>query len=162
MLARENLSQRTQRTQRRKGLISSISVSFVPTFGSWPCLRVKSLLILVILIFFMGINSLPAQSGPGVSVLYQQGRSFMMAENWYSAVETFLECLRLNPAHAGATAALAECYYELAEFDQALVWVRRARALASGAIAAAFWMMASMSAKLRWLWEWLCEWDGVV
>jgi len=54
----------------------------------------------------------------------------MMAENWYSAVETFLECLRLNPAHAGATAALAECYYELAEFDQALVWVRRARALA--------------------------------
>jgi tetratricopeptide (TPR) repeat protein len=54
----------------------------------------------------------------------------MAEENWFSAIESFLECLRLNPAHAEATAALAECYYELAEFDEALIWVRRARQLA--------------------------------
>jgi tetratricopeptide (TPR) repeat protein len=54
----------------------------------------------------------------------------MAEEDWYSAVEAFLECLRLNPAHAEGTAALAECYYELAEFDEALNWVRKARLLA--------------------------------
>ena len=64
--------------------------------------------------------------------LYEQGRTFMGAEDWYSAAESFIECLRLNPAHAEATAALAECYYELGEFDEALVWVRKARALARG------------------------------
>ncbi|MCL2805573.1 MAG: tetratricopeptide repeat protein [Treponema sp.] len=53
----------------------------------------------------------------------------MANENWYSAVEAFLECLRINPAHAEGTAALAECYYELAEFDEALNWVRKARQL---------------------------------
>jgi tetratricopeptide (TPR) repeat protein len=54
----------------------------------------------------------------------------MAGEDWYSAVESFLECLRLNPAHAEGTAALAECYFELGEFDQALGWVRKARTLA--------------------------------
>jgi tetratricopeptide (TPR) repeat protein len=63
---------------------------------------------------------------------YERGRNFMAQENWYSAVESFLECLRLNPAHAEGTIALAECYYELAEFDEALNWVRRARLLARG------------------------------
>jgi tetratricopeptide (TPR) repeat protein len=56
----------------------------------------------------------------------------MIEEDWYAAAESFLECLRLNPAHAEGTAALAECYYELGEFDQALSWVRKARTLARG------------------------------
>ncbi|GHU55709.1 hypothetical protein FACS189442_3600 [Spirochaetia bacterium] len=56
----------------------------------------------------------------------------MLAEDWYGAAESFIECLRLNPAHAEGTAALAECYYELGEFDEALTWVRKARSLARG------------------------------
>ena len=71
-----------------------------------------------------------AQTQGPAAVLYERGRNYMADENWYSAVETFLECIRLNPAHAEGTAALAECYYELAEFDEALNWVRRARQLA--------------------------------
>jgi tetratricopeptide (TPR) repeat protein len=68
---------------------------------------------------------------------YGQGRSSMAAEDWYAAAEAFLEALRINPAHAEANAALAECYYELGEFDQALTWVRKARALARGNMALA-------------------------
>ncbi|MDR1948569.1 MAG: tetratricopeptide repeat protein [Spirochaetaceae bacterium] len=64
------------------------------------------------------------------ALLFERGRVFMAAEDWYSASEAFLECLRLSPAHAEASASLAECYYELGEFDQALSWVRKARALA--------------------------------
>jgi tetratricopeptide (TPR) repeat protein len=58
----------------------------------------------------------------------------MVAGDWYSAAEALLECLRQSPAHAEASAALAECYYELGEFDQALNWVRKARALARGSL----------------------------
>ncbi|MDR3334114.1 MAG: tetratricopeptide repeat protein [Treponema sp.] len=74
---------------------------------------------------------------PGATAYYNQGRTYMVQEDWYSAAESFLECLHLNPAHAEGTAALAECYYELGEFDQALVWVRQARSLARGNIALA-------------------------
>jgi len=86
----------------------------------------------VILLFFVLLFpiNLEAQSQGSAAGFYERGRSHMADENWYSAVESFLECLRLNPAHAEGTAALAECYYELAEFDEALNWVRKARQLA--------------------------------
>ncbi|WP_100217091.1 tetratricopeptide repeat protein [Treponema primitia] len=73
-----------------------------------------------------------AQSGSasGAGAYYDRGREYMAQENWYAAAEALLECVRLNAAHAEGTAALAECYYELGEFDQALSWVRKARTLA--------------------------------
>jgi tetratricopeptide (TPR) repeat protein len=61
----------------------------------------------------------------------------MLEEDWYAAAESLIECLRLNGAHAEAAAALAECYYELGEFDEALIRVRRARVLARGNMSAA-------------------------
>jgi tetratricopeptide (TPR) repeat protein len=70
--------------------------------------------------------------GLGAGAYYETGRRSMTQEDWYAATESLLECLRLNPAHAEGTAALAECYYELGEFDQALLWVRKARALSRG------------------------------
>jgi len=89
-------------------------------------------LIRFLLIFCFIIFSPPAafsQTGTSAAALYERGRSYMIAEDWYSATETFLDCLRINQAHADATSALAECYFELGEFDQALNWVRRARSL---------------------------------
>jgi tetratricopeptide (TPR) repeat protein len=83
---------------------------------------------LIILLFFAAAN-LAAQPQNSAAMHFERGRIFMIEENWYSAIESFLECLRLNPAHAEGTAALAECYFELAEFDEALNWVRRARQL---------------------------------
>ena len=74
--------------------------------------------------------SIASQSPLTAAAYYERGKFYMADENWYSAVESFLECLRLNPAHAEGTAALAECYYELAEFDEALNWSRKARQLA--------------------------------
>jgi tetratricopeptide (TPR) repeat protein len=91
-------------------------------------------LILCLLILFPA--NLAAQPA-NAAVLYERGKNFMADENWYSAIESFMECLRLNPAHAEGTAALAECYYELSEFDEALNWVRKARLLARGNISAA-------------------------
>ncbi|MDR1144095.1 MAG: tetratricopeptide repeat protein [Spirochaetaceae bacterium] len=67
-----------------------------------------------------------------VAALYNAGRAAMVEEAWYDAAASFLEVLRQNPSHAESAAALAECYYELAEFDQALSWVRKGRTLARG------------------------------
>jgi len=78
-----------------------------------------------------GVTPLHAQ-GRSVNSLYNSGRSAMLEERWYDAAESFLEVLRLNPSHAEATAALAECYYSLSEFDEALKWVQKARTLARG------------------------------
>ena len=95
--------------------------------------RFKFLFFLLCALAFFPVNLASQSQGSAAAdaaALYERGRSFMADENWYSAVESFLECLRLNPAHAEGTAALAECYYELAEFDEALNWVRKARQLA--------------------------------
>ena len=84
----------------------------------------------IILFFLVTSTAVPQSSNP--AYWFEQGSSFMIAEDWYGAVESFIECLRLNPSHSEGTAALAECYYELGEFEEALVWVRKARALARG------------------------------
>ncbi|MDR1836206.1 MAG: tetratricopeptide repeat protein [Treponema sp.] len=89
--------------------------------------RLLIFLLCALVYFPMPVAS---QSQELAAAQYERGRLYMADENWYSAVESFLECLRFNPAHAEGTAALAECYYELAEFDEALNWVRKARQLA--------------------------------
>ncbi|MDR3192229.1 MAG: tetratricopeptide repeat protein [Treponema sp.] len=94
------------------------------------------ILFLVLFAFFCGTGP-EAQSPSGADSWYQRGRTAMLEEDWYAAAEAFMECLRLNPAHAEGTFALAECYYELEEFDEALVWVRKARLLARGDMAVA-------------------------
>jgi tetratricopeptide (TPR) repeat protein len=93
--------------------------------------------LLCLLFVLPGFGRLEAQTGSAAgtataAALYEQGRGFMAQEEWYSAAETLLDCLRQNPAHAEGTSALAECYYELGEFDEALNWVRKARVLARG------------------------------
>jgi len=89
-----------------------------------------------LIFLFCALAVFPAQvssQSPFTSAIqYERGKSYMAEENWYSAIESFLECTRLNPAHAEGTTAIAECYYELAEFDEALNWVRKAKLLARG------------------------------
>jgi len=86
------------------------------------------LLAIFFSLFILFPISINAQS-LSAAQYYERGRNYMADENWYSAVESLMECLRINPSHAEGTFSLAECYYELSEFDQALNWVRKARGL---------------------------------
>lgn len=97
----------------------------------------KYRIILIIALSAGALYAQTAQFPASASSYYNQGRAFMVEEDWYSASEALLECLRLSPAHVEATAALAECYYNLGEFDEALAWTRKARVLARGNIALA-------------------------
>ena len=90
--------------------------------------RFPALIPLLFLVFF-NISAVFAQTGAVAAALYNRGQALMAQEEWYAASEAFLECLTVNPVHAEATAALAVCYYELGEYDEALSWVRKARSL---------------------------------
>jgi tetratricopeptide (TPR) repeat protein len=63
---------------------------------------------------------------------YRAGLLLMMEEDWLGAVEKHLEALRANPAYADPMLALAECYYELGEYDRALSWAKTAEPLRRG------------------------------
>lgn len=88
-------------------------------------------MLIGILLFGLPVTgTLYAQSSASpVLSSYEQGRSFMLQEDWYAAAEYFLEALHTNPNHIESIAALAECYYELREYDQAFTWIRKARLL---------------------------------
>ncbi|MDR2796587.1 MAG: tetratricopeptide repeat protein, partial [Spirochaetaceae bacterium] len=86
------------------------------------------LVLAAAVVLFVAVTA-GAQSPRDALYYYNRGQSAMLNEDWYAAVEDFLECLKQNPAHAEGAAALAECYYTLEEYDQALVWVRKARSL---------------------------------
>jgi tetratricopeptide (TPR) repeat protein len=86
-------------------------------------------LVLAAAAFLICASAGRAQSPRDAAYFYNRGQGAMLNEDWYAAVEDFLECLKQNPAHAEGAAALAECYYTIEEYDQALVWVRKARSL---------------------------------
>jgi len=58
---------------------------------------------------------------------FEAGRALQSEGSWYSAIENYQEALRLNPNFAPVFQSLAECFWALSEYDQALEYVRRAR-----------------------------------
>ena len=60
------------------------------------------------------------------SWLYYEGKDFKSFRDHFNAKISFKECLRLDPFHIDAMAALAEIYFESAQFDSALVYINKA------------------------------------
>lgn len=88
-----------------------------------------------LLLSFLLVSFLPAQTM--LTTWYEQGQTAMIKEDWYAAAEAFLEVIKINPSHAEAAASLAESYYQLYEYDQALLWVRKARTLSRSSMSLA-------------------------
>lgn len=57
---------------------------------------------------------------------YESGRSFQDQERWYDAIEAYQEALRENPSYNAAFKGLAESFYALGEYDEALTQVTKA------------------------------------
>ncbi len=95
-------------------------------------MRSRSPRYFILLSFFVLLFSqAPLYSENQAVEFYKSGLARAAAEDWYGAAEYFLEALSLNPRYADPIAALAECYFALEEYDQALSWVRQARKLRS-------------------------------
>lgn len=71
-------------------------------------------------------------TAPGL-VAGAQSKAF--SEDWYGAIDDYMAALRINPSYAEAMIGLADCYYELGEYDQALSYATRAAPLRKGDLA---------------------------
>lgn len=60
------------------------------------------------------------------SWLYYEGRDFKAYRDNMKAKASFEECLRLDPFHIDAMGALAEIYFEAAQYDSAMIYINRA------------------------------------
>lgn len=54
---------------------------------------------------------------------YEKGQESQAASDWYSAVESYQEAVRMNSAYGDAWFALAECSYALNEYSLALTYL---------------------------------------
>lgn len=60
-------------------------------------------------------------------LLHNKGLSFQNDENWYAAIEQYQEALRENPSYQPSFQGLAECFYALSEYEQALDQIIKAQ-----------------------------------
>lgn len=59
--------------------------------------------------------------------LFEEGKEKQYHENWYGAIELYQQALKENPAYNDVYRGLAECFYALGEYDQAIVHAEKAR-----------------------------------
>jgi tetratricopeptide (TPR) repeat protein len=71
------------------------------------------------------------QSGDARS-LVASAEALRFSEDWYPAIDEYLAAVAKNPSYGAAYEGLAECYYELGEYDQALSYVRKAAPFLKG------------------------------
>lgn len=90
--------------------------------------RITVLAMLVILGCAWAWEPLPAQVAAAVSH-HQRGVRALQAGDAYQAIEEFSAALVENPSYYEAHKGMAEAYYRLDEYDQALASVRRAASL---------------------------------
>jgi tetratricopeptide (TPR) repeat protein len=57
---------------------------------------------------------------------YEQGRRAYLREDYYRAIESYRTALELSPVYSAAIRGLAESYFALQEFGEALEWVEKA------------------------------------
>lgn len=60
---------------------------------------------------------------------FNAGNTLRDRENWYEAIEQYLEAVQMNPAYGEAWFSLAECCYETGEYELALLYLDQADAL---------------------------------
>ena len=59
--------------------------------------------------------------------LFEKGKELQYHENWYGAIELYQQALKENPAYNAVYRGLAECFYALGAYDQAIVYAEKAR-----------------------------------
>lgn len=79
------------------------------------------------------VRPAPAPPAPTTALGYRaRGEERSFAGDWYGAIDDFQAALRLNPSYGDALGGLAECYYQLGEYDQALQFVLKAEVFRKG------------------------------
>jgi len=78
---------------------------------------------------FLLVGAVHAQPRQDPPALVRRAAEARLSEDWYGAIELYLAALEINPTYSDAVTGLAEAYYSLEEYEQALVRVTEARRL---------------------------------
>jgi tetratricopeptide (TPR) repeat protein len=99
-----------------------------PCRSTWaPRMFARAILAAAALIASTALAAEPASAGAAdARSLYAEAERLRFAEEWYPAIESYLAAAAKNPSYGEAYAGLADCYYELGEYDQALSYVKKA------------------------------------
>ncbi|QNL97164.1 tetratricopeptide repeat protein [Treponema sp. Marseille-Q4132] len=80
--------------------------------------------------------AIPLFASPSTAAeFYSRGVERQNGEEWYEATELFLEAVRINPAYADAWFRLAECAYQLGQYDTSLGYLSSAEKYARNSTA---------------------------
>lgn len=85
----------------------------------------------VLIVFVLILSVFPGLSAQTAVDFYRRGKNAQNSGDWYSAAEQYQEALRINPSFFDALYSLAQCFYELEEYDRALTYVLEAGKLRS-------------------------------
>lgn len=58
--------------------------------------------------------------------LYESGQALLVSGDTYRAADAFTEAVAINPGYADAWAALAECQYQLGEYERCITFIEKA------------------------------------
>ena len=94
-------------------------------------LRRKTALITagLLLILLFPVVSLSAQQNPAIE-LYREGERLLAGGRLYEAIDHFKESLVYNSEYVKPLHGLAEAYFKLEEYEQALIYIKQARKFA--------------------------------
>ena len=91
--------------------------------------KTKTLVTAVFLALF-SITQLFAQEKTAVE-LFSLAEKAENLEKWYEASQFYMECLQKNPVYGDAWFHLAQCSYQLGEFDLVLEYLENAEKYSS-------------------------------
>lgn len=87
-------------------------------------------------LFFIAVSSAVFPAEKNASSFFDAGLAAQNDENWYAASQYFMEALQENPVYADAWLHLAQCSYQLGEFDLVLTQLDEAEKYAKDDAAA--------------------------
>ena len=64
--------------------------------------------------------------------LVAEAEKLRFSEDWFPAIDDYMAAIAKNPSYGAAYSGLAECYYVLGEYDQALSYVAKAAPFLEG------------------------------
>ena len=82
-------------------------------------------IFIVLIAFFFSFSIVFAEDKTAVQ-LFDAGVEAQANENWYIASQSYMEAIQLNPVYGDAWFHLAQCSYQLGEFDLAYHYLESA------------------------------------
>lgn len=87
--------------------------------------RVTAMVVLAALVMLSPVWA-QAKRPADPRALYESGQALLASGDTYRAADAFTEALALNPGYADAWAALAECQYDLGEYERCVTFIEKA------------------------------------